>query len=397
MGVVVIKKIKIKSFQSHKDTEISPSPGVNVVVGKNMSGKSALLRALRLLFYNKPEGSDFVSWGDTNTEVAIEYGDHIVRRVKGKRKNVYIVDDSEFTRFGRAVPQEVIDVLGVAPIRVDDAAYELNIGDPHAPPFLVSETDAVKGKVFSRLGERLLGDLVRLDKAITKANTTLRKMGSESNVLASEASTVEGALDAFLPLDGIEGKLSMCHSLLARAASMEEDLDQLGSYSETLRQVGADIEFGNNIVAVYDFVDLDSKVSEAVDFQRELEVLTKSRGYLVDIETAATDLKARHKVLGVIPEISQAERALEELESLRALSLDLQRVDKAINRAKSSRERVASQLDKALHEYQEKLLEAKRCPICFGPVDEHSIERILEELTSDGEGGNRGDGKGSNS
>lgn len=392
----MIKKIKIKSFQSHKETEISPSPGVNIIVGKNMSGKSALLRALRLLLYNKPEGSDFVSWGDTNTEITIEYGDHVIRRIKGKRKNVYVVDGSEFTGFGRAVPKEVVDVLGVFPIRVDDVTYELNISSPHDPPFLVSETDAVKGKVFSRLGERLLGDLVRLDKAITRANTTLRGMNSESGVLADEISAAESAIDVFSPLDGVEGKLQMCHSLLTRATAMEGDVDRLRSHSEMFKQVTAGIELGSRMVAVYDFVDLDSKVSEAFDLQRDLEVLTKSREYLIDIEATVNDLRAKRKVLDVIPEVAHAEKLLGELKSLRSLSLDLQRVDSAMGQAESARERVSGQLNKVLLEYQERLLKAKRCPICFGPVDEHDIERILEELTSDGASKSREDGEGPN-
>jgi len=221
-------------------------------------------------------------------------------------------------------------------------------------------------------------------------------MSSESNVLSGEVATVEDALGVFLSLDGVEEKLSMCHSLLVRAAGMEEDLDQLKSHNETFRQVEADIEFGNCILAVYDFVDLDSKVPEALDSQRELEVLIKSREYLISIETTTNELKARREVLGVIPEMAQAEKALGELKSLIQLSLDLQRVDEAISQAKSSRERVASRLDEVLREYQERLLEAKRCPICFGPVDEHSIERILEELTSDGKSGSREDGSRSN-
>jgi len=389
----VIKRIKVKSFQSHRSTEISPSPGVNVIVGRNMSGKSALLRALRLLLYNKPEGSDFVSWGDTNTEITVEYGDHVIRRIKGKRKNVYVVDDSEFTGFGRAVPQEVIDVLGVSPVRVDDAVYELNIGNPHDPPFLVSETNATKGKMFSRLAERLLGGLVRLDKAITKANTTLRRMNSESTVLTDEIVVTEGMLDVFLPLEGVEGKLNMCRDLLARATVAERNVDRLRSYSETLKQVEDDIEFGDCLVATYDFADVDSKMPEAANFQRELEVLTKSREYLADIDSAVDSLQARCSALDAIPTVSRAEELLEDLDSLRPLSSDLQRVDRAIHQAGLSQKRVADQLDKALHEYQRELLEAKRCPICFGPVDEHSIERILEELTDDGTSRDRRDGK----
>ena len=42
----MIDKIKIENIQSHKNTELNLSNGINVIVGSSNNGKSAILRAL---------------------------------------------------------------------------------------------------------------------------------------------------------------------------------------------------------------------------------------------------------------------------------------------------------------------------------------------------------------
>ena len=39
----MIKSIQLKNFQSHRDTTLRLSPGVNVIVGDPQNGKTAIL------------------------------------------------------------------------------------------------------------------------------------------------------------------------------------------------------------------------------------------------------------------------------------------------------------------------------------------------------------------
>ena len=52
-----ILKVEIKDFQSHKNTNIEFSEGFNCIIGRSDSGKSAILRALRLVICNDLRGT----------------------------------------------------------------------------------------------------------------------------------------------------------------------------------------------------------------------------------------------------------------------------------------------------------------------------------------------------
>jgi len=390
--MAVITRIKITNFQSHRDTEIVPSPGVNILVGRNMTGKSALLRALRLLLYNKPEGSDFVSWGAKNAEIEIEYGDHTIRRVKGKRTNIYEVDGSEFKSFGKGVPDDVAAVLGVFPIRIADATYELTMEGPHEPPFLVSETDAVKGKIFSELAEHLLGDLVRLDKAISTANVKLRTMNSDVKVLDGEIVSTEESLGQFEPVKDTDKKLKMCHKLLSRAQEVQDNLNNLIECREDVRQVNQDLGVCQALSSVYDLGDLDSRVVEADELQLDIDALTLAKTQLGQIDTSLGELQSRRTVLETIPDYAKVSALAIELRSLRTLASELKTIDESIHQLGHDHSKVATALSMEVNDYGELLLKEKRCPICFGPVDEHDAERIIQELTGNGSGGDTEEG-----
>ena len=65
-----ISKIKIESYKSFEDSgEINFKPGINIIIGQNNSGKTALLEALSLTFMNKPHKSEGTS---DNSDSSVE-------------------------------------------------------------------------------------------------------------------------------------------------------------------------------------------------------------------------------------------------------------------------------------------------------------------------------------
>ena len=69
----MIQELKVKNYQSHKETSLTLHSGVNVIVGNPQNGKSALLRSLVWLKDNRPLGFRFNSWfsGNEPTEVEV--------------------------------------------------------------------------------------------------------------------------------------------------------------------------------------------------------------------------------------------------------------------------------------------------------------------------------------
>ena len=67
----MIQSLHIKNLQSHKDSHLDFCEGVNVIVGPSDSGKSAILRALRWIVKNRPQGDVLRSHWGGETEASI--------------------------------------------------------------------------------------------------------------------------------------------------------------------------------------------------------------------------------------------------------------------------------------------------------------------------------------
>ena len=89
----MIEYIQLRNFQSHKDSELEFSPGVNVIIGDSDQGKTAIMRAFYWLIFGKPSGDSMRKWNTkADTEVTVETAEHQISRIRGKSVNQYIVE-----------------------------------------------------------------------------------------------------------------------------------------------------------------------------------------------------------------------------------------------------------------------------------------------------------------
>ena len=148
----MITELYIDNFQSHKETKIIFTQGVNVIVGKSDTGKSAIIRALRWLVFNRPMGEAFRShWGgDTEVEAIID-GMGAVSRLRSKSENLYIVDrNHEYKALKGEVPSEIQELL-----KLTDINFQGQI-DPH---FLLSKTSGEAASLLNQASNLHLIDV----------------------------------------------------------------------------------------------------------------------------------------------------------------------------------------------------------------------------------------------
>jgi predicted ATP-dependent endonuclease of OLD family len=73
----MIKRIKIKDYMAHEDTDLELGPGVTVLTGPNSSGKSAVVEALRSVAQNPVSTAGRNSlkqaFGDEGIDSALEH------------------------------------------------------------------------------------------------------------------------------------------------------------------------------------------------------------------------------------------------------------------------------------------------------------------------------------
>jgi energy-coupling factor transporter ATP-binding protein EcfA2 len=141
----VLQRVRITNFQSIAEADLALGR-FTVLVGPSSTGKSAVLRALRLVFRNA-SGTGYVRVGTKSTTVEVFQHDPMwsVSVERGSGKSVYTLGGgvpAEFVKCGTSVP--------------DPVAREVDVGDEslstqHDPPFLLSATGSEIARLFGEL------------------------------------------------------------------------------------------------------------------------------------------------------------------------------------------------------------------------------------------------------
>ena len=88
----VIRGIKLVGFQSHVDTSINLTEGLNVITGPSDSGKTAVIRAVRWVALNEPQGDAVVNQSVGYAQVTIITDTGVVTKVRNKGKVRYEIN-----------------------------------------------------------------------------------------------------------------------------------------------------------------------------------------------------------------------------------------------------------------------------------------------------------------
>ncbi len=149
----MFEEIRVNNFQSLRKVEISLGR-LTVIVGASSSGKTALIRALRILTSNS-RGSTYVSYGQKIASVMARTDAGIITIERGESHGVYrlvtgqeIPVEKTFTKLGGDVPEQVSAALGMKPF-VDGVS--LNFANQFDRPYLLTETGSTVAATLGAL------------------------------------------------------------------------------------------------------------------------------------------------------------------------------------------------------------------------------------------------------
>lgn len=171
----MIKQIKIKNFQSHKNTELNLSPGINLILGESTTGKTSVLRALRMLTFNDPKSPIWNSGPITEVAVrtttdAYQIKKEVNQKTNSVKSTVFTKNDQSFQLSNSEIIQ-----LGLS---------EINIQSQFEPFFLISKTPGQIGKTIQGITDTGLADELR--KNITQEiNQTEKQIKAEESNIES--------------------------------------------------------------------------------------------------------------------------------------------------------------------------------------------------------------------
>jgi len=223
----MIEKVRIVNFQSHADTTITLTSGVNVIVGPSDQGKSAVIRALLWVIQNKPDGLGFVShWNMTDkgvlkapTSVELEFDGHKIVRYRDRVANRYLVDGKVLEAVGRDVPEEIERLIDIKDINIQRQL------DSH---FLLSDSAGEVARILNRTIR-----LDDIDKLLALVEQKRRATKNTIEQVAEELQLIQVELGALAWIDAVVDILKEAQALEASIYKKTEIKSALYSTLQT--------------------------------------------------------------------------------------------------------------------------------------------------------------------
>lgn len=332
-----IVRIEIQNFQSHAQTVIEPAPagGLTVITGPSDSGKTAIVRALKWLLYNQPQGDQFRRVGCDFVEVNVETatGQHVIRR-RTSTTNRYIVDGQTLEGFGNSVPVEAQQAIGVRPVRLNDQDILANIAGQLEPPFLGSSISApARAKVLGKLAGAEV-----IDQANKDLGTDLYRARQEVKRLEAEVEKLEQQVVQYDYIPSLARKIEQLRKLCEQIRTAQERMNRLAPYRQKLQGLGHQRSslltvlqsLGNPEQAAVKWAEAEGSItrrrqlarlmSQLDEVDRQAETLQASIAAMGDPEQATTKLE-------------EAQRDLVTLQKLVPLTTSLKALRKTITEA----------------------------------------------------------------
>lgn len=305
----MITNIKIQNFQSIHSLHLEMAP-FTVIIGPSSSGKSAFVRALRLLASNS-RGTSFISQGTRtcSVEATTALGGHVqIERSTGSSgKNQYTVNGEKFTKLAGGVPEEASKTLGIP------ADADLNFAGQFDPPYLLGTSSGENAKI--------LGGLTNVDVIFRGAQEANRRKLSSSSSLSTrskDATRLSESLKEFESLDSVKDALDTSGEIISSLRRKEEErsaivqaLQKLKALKESTRQADADLavvtpDVTNVENLLTQFQVLDKALSSLYDNGIKVK---KAKSDVTDLDSQLTALQHEYKDLlveaGVCPVCEQ--------------------------------------------------------------------------------------------
>lgn len=437
--MAIIKTIEIENFQSHAYTKLEIGQGLNVIVGPSDQGKSAIIRALRWLFYNEPRGTDFFRMDSNSCRVTVQLdsGEKIIRERTNSR-NRYIYrnaqeEETVFEGFGNSVPWEITKILQMPRILLDkDTETTLNISHQLESPFLLTDSGTLRAKMIGRLtGVHII------DAAIRETAKDLLNQQQEEKRLTGELERIVEELESYNYLSVLLDHISEIEKLLQRIMSSYNRLKLLEEFRDKWNLVCLEEKHAKEVLAILPPVDrVESLLNQsAVIIQRRLQLdrlrnnwksiekelgnteiilqhtqgLNRGENSLVEAESNLKRLKELWQLQGKIRNwkkeyqqtrevwkmlgkgfeadklVQPIEEKVEILRKLEVLTDSFKEVQRKNSELEEELSGLEGKLNVGLQKYQLKLKETGKCPLCYCPLDEKAVKKIIDNYSMEEE------------
>lgn len=343
----MIRKIKIQNIQSHKDTELALSPGVNAIVGSSNNGKSAILRALYWVRYNRPLGTDnllshwaFDKKGNqiADMQATVENDSGAVTRRRTKNENQYIVNGEELNVVKTDVPEQVEMLL-----RLSDT----NIQRQQDAPFLLSLTS---GQVAQYFNKTVRLDVI--DRVLSNAESKRRKTAGEIKQTEELLNEYQQKKEKYAWLDSVE-------KLLVKYDNVDRKRNEVYEKWYALKKQVEDYKDYSKANEKYAFI---SQAKELVaKFEKKWKAQGELSGRIIALSNSVRIYKNCEKK--VYPNFAEQKKIVARLESISTKEIE-EKISALENSVTAYKKASAKQKEGSIAVAKYKAMLPKTCPLC---------------------------------
>jgi DNA repair protein SbcC/Rad50 len=218
-------KLRIRNFQSHRDTKIILSKGITSFEGISRQGKSSILRAVKWVIKNtSPKGVFMRRKAKNSTSVLFD----VIKRLKTSKSNEYHTSSDKFKAIRKDVPEEVEKLLNI---------HEGSLQAQHDPFFLIDPKMSA-GKVAKEIAK--LADLEIVAKVLTVANSRVKKSTNSITRMENNIEEIDEGLSELKDVDKMEDDFERLHKL---NSGIEKAKVRLATLNEAIRVYNAEKEY----------------------------------------------------------------------------------------------------------------------------------------------------------
>lgn len=362
----MMRSITLVDFQSHQRTHLDLGP-LTVIVGSSSSGKSAVVRAIRLVAQNA-RGTTYVRQGQKQARVSLEFGapddsqPTVVSIARGKGVSEYelalpgAAEPTVFTKCSTSTPESLTDLMGLG----DPALW---LAGQFDRPYLLDETGSAVAQVLGKLT-----NVTMIYAAVRECNRRAAEIKRRYNDQSSELAQVRDDLRAYVSLPARLAAGRRAEASVDRATQLYDRRERL---ADRLR--GAD--------------DADSRLARARSGVRpvprvaRLSEVAGRRARLADqlreVAAAASRRSAVLAGLRQVPEAAKIESLLTRRATLGAALSNVAGSDERRNRLAYEFGDASAALIAAKEQFAAALSRAGSCPLCGASAAHAQIENVV--------------------
>ncbi|MBP5458657.1 MAG: AAA family ATPase [Clostridia bacterium] len=193
----MIRRIKLRNFESHEDSEIEFTEGLNLLIGQSNQGKSSIIRGLALVVANQFD-KDQVRTGCEFCEVTVETDKGYVRAQRGEAVNRWEVKPADgevktYRSIGTGVPAGALEILGMGEVTHGDISELPNIMFQHEKHYMLAEINGKKAtanQIARMMDDAIgIGGMEELIKSMADDLTAWKKRLNQVNAEISDVKT----------------------------------------------------------------------------------------------------------------------------------------------------------------------------------------------------------------